>query len=304
MNFILWLWRCFALVASAATLIATAIFLLIEPLNIPILLILYGVGYLLSISSILRFFHRRCMYAGGGVRFAVYLLAIILNVVLVPLTLLLSMFGRTFRLINYNVYERALDDTDPRVQRKLAKRELKEEGKRIRRAEKIALRETAEQLREEEKLARKAVKNGEIKPAEATPKKAATKAKKAKKPSKRDLISGEVSEKIRISMWRSSTNRAVNKILDESYKGDIKIDDGVEPKIYKQVALINLSHQKYALLAERDEHGKPASIAEAYAIVPDVRYGNTLTLVEDDALRERVFAVYRALLAEKRIYSA
>ena len=33
------------------------------------------------------------------------------------------------------------------------------------------------------------------------------------------------------------------------------------------------------------------------------KHGNTLVLVEDEDLKSRIFSVYRALLAEKRIYS-
>ena len=141
-------------------------------------------------------------------------------------------------------------------------------------------------------------KDGKRKP------KAAKGAKRSAKQQRLDDIRDHSSERIRDALHRSSANRAVNKILDESYKGDIKIDDGTDPKVYKQVALIKLSHQQYALLAERDENGNASSVASAFAIVPDARYGNTLTLVEDEALKERIFAVYRALLAEKRIYSA
>ena len=192
------------------------------------------------------------------------------------------------------------DEESPAISKRLAKQELKAEIKELRTAQKLAAKELAEKMREERRLAKK----GGIVP-ELEPDAPKEKTKKiSKKKANYDLISSEVSDKIRASLWRTSANRAVKKILDESYKGDIKIDDGIEPKIYKQVALINLSHQKYALLAEKDEHGRPASVANAFAIVPDARYGNSLVLVEDDALRERIFAVYRALLAEKRIYSA
>ena len=105
-------------------------------------------------------------------------------------------------------------------------------------------------------------------------------------------------------MWRASADRAVKKILDDSYKGDIRIDDGVEAKIYKQVALIKLNMQNYALLAEYDESGVPSSEADIFAIVPGSGRANTLVLVEDQELGEKIFSVYRTLLAEKRLYNA
>lgn len=303
MNLLLWLWRVLAIPASISVLIGIVIVLLASPINVPTLLILYAVAYLLSLSTIIRPVHRKYIYRTGR-RVLMCFLAALANLVATPVTLVISVFGRIYRLFNYNTYYQAYDENDPAEHKKLAKQDARDRAKERRASEKREIKELAGEIREKRKLEREAKKASEAEAAKT----GKAKQPKAERPLsaselRRAEIDSHVAEKIRRSLHDTSSNRAVDRILDENYKGDIKIDDGTNPKSYKQVALINLSHQKYALLAERDEAGHASPTAQAFAIVPDTKYGNTLVLVEDEALRDRIFAVYRALLAEKRIYS-
>lgn len=302
MNLLLWLWRVLAIPTSIAVLVGIVLVMVTTPINVPTLLILYGAAYLLSLSTAVRAMHRKYIYRTGR-RVLMCFLAALLNLIITPVTLVISVFGRIFRLFNYNTYYQAYDENDPAEQKKLAKQDARDRAKDLRASEKKEIKALAGEIREKRKQDREAKKV-----ASAENAKTEKKAQKAeKKPSLSELrraeLDSHVNERIRSSLHGTSSNRAVGRILDENYKGDIKIDDGTDPKVYKQVALINLSHQRYALLAEKDETGRVSGSAQAFAIVPDNKHGNTLVLVEDEDLRSRIFSVYRALLAEKRIYS-
>ena len=301
MNLLLWLWRVLAIPTSIAVLVGIVLVMVATPINVPTLLILYGAAYLLSLSTAVRAMHRKYIYRIGRRVLMCFLAALI--IIITPVTLVISVFGRIFRLFNYNAYYQAYDENDPAEQKKLAKQDARDRAKDLRASEKKEIKALAGEIREKRKQDKEAKKM-----ASAENAKAEKKAKRAeKKPSLSELrraeLDSHVAEKIRASLHGTSSNRAVNRILDENYKGDIKIDDGTDPKVYKQVALINLSHQRYALLAEKDETGRVSGSAQAFAIVPDNKHGNTLVLVEDEDLKSRIFSVYRALLAEKRIYS-
>lgn len=310
MILLLYLWRIVA-IPLALCVYAFAVFALAaDPINLTALIIWCAVGYLLSLSTLIRAVHKRIMYRGGGYRFFMYLLMMIVNVVAMPVTLMLSVFGRIYRLINYNRYERSYDEDDPKIRKRLEKRELKENAEQEREARRIAAKELACRVREDAKDTKRKLKGKEGIERELIAndfykrRSEALGTKQSKSELKRADSANDISDRIRSSMWRASADRAVKKILDDSYNGDIRIDDGVDAKVYKQVALINLNMQKYALLAEYDESGIPSREADIFAIVPSSTKGNTLTLVEDATLAEKIFSVYRTLLAERRLYNA
>lgn len=310
MNFLLFLWRLFlALPLTIGVYVLAIVAIIPDPINVPLLIICYAVGYLLSLSTVIRVAHRKNMYRSGGHKALMYVLACLINLPIAPVTLFISIFGRSYRLFNYNKYEAEYDEESPAVRKLLAKQEMRENSKAERAAHRREAKELASTVRADAKSTRRQIKNMQGVEREMVEngfyerRSALLGTKRSKRELRRAETTGAVSDRIRSSMWRMSADRAVRKILDDSYKGDIRIDDGVSPKIYKQVALINLSMQKYALLAEYGEDGAPSTEADIFAIVPDGSY-NTLTLVEDKELAEKIFSVYRTLLAEKVIYNA
>lgn len=311
MNFFLFLWRIFvAIPLSFCVYIFAVRALMPDPINLTALLIWCGIGYILSLSTPIRAIHRRVMYRSGGYRALMYFLMILLNAVIMPVTLFLSVLGRIYRLINYNKYLRGYDEEDPVIRKRLRKQELKESAKAEREARRSKAKELARGVREDAKNTRRTLKSVEGVEREVIEngfyerRSAALGTKRSKRELKRAETTSAVSDRIRKSMWHSSADRAVKKLLDKNYKGDIRLDDGVCQKTYKQVAIINLNMQKYALLAEYGEGGLPSTEADVFAIVPSEIRGNNLILVEDAELSEKVFSVYRTLLAEKVIYNA
>ena len=311
MNFLLFLWRLFvAIPLSFCVYVFVVLALMQDPINIISLIIWCAIGYLLSLSTLIRAVHRKIMYRGGGFRALMYFLMVLANAVAMPVTLMISIFGRMYRLINYNSYQRAFDEEDPAVRKLLAKQELKEQAKLERRENKRVAKEINRQIQEDAKetkrnmrgkvgVEREVIENDFYDRVNrllgVTPKKRAA---------KRADAASEISSKIRGSMWNASAAKAVEKILDDSYKGEIRIDNGVDTKVYKQVALINLNVHRYALLAEYGEDGAPAAEADIFAIVSDPSYGRTLAPVEEPELTDKIFSVYRTILAEKSIYNA
>lgn len=311
MNFLLFLWRLFvAIPLSFCVYIFAVKALMPDPINLTALLIWCGIGYILSLSTVIRAIHKRVMYRSGGYRALMYFLMALLNAVIMPVTLFLSVLGRIYRLINYNKHPGGYDEEDPVIKKRIRKQELKDNAKAERIARRNEAKELARGVREDAKSTRRSLKGTSgieremLENSFYERRSAALGTKRSKKELKRAEATSAVSERIRRSMWHSSADRAVKKLLDKNYKGDIKLDDGICERTYKQVAIINLNMQKYALLAEYGENGLPNTEADVFAIVPNEIRGNNLILVEDSELAEKVFSVYRTLLAEKVIYNA
>lgn len=136
-------------------------------------------------------------------------------------------------------------------------------------------------------------------------------------------LARDVAEDIRQSMWFLSSTNAVEKILDENYRGIIRLDDGTKAQHMKQVAIIRLSGKKYVLLCpismpdildpdyrpgdeDNEAYMTPTDKkALAFAIAPCPGHPGNIALVpvENDNLYRRIYAVYDSLVAERDLYS-
>lgn len=98
-------------------------------------------------------------------------------------------------------------------------------------------------------------------------------------------------------IYMRSESRAVARILNDDDTGDIILDDGVNLTRYRQVALIKLEGERYALLSPYGKSHLSKSFVHAYLIgtYPDTG-APSLTPVSDGGLYDRVFAQYKALL--------
>ena len=98
-------------------------------------------------------------------------------------------------------------------------------------------------------------------------------------------------------IYMRSEARAVARILDDSDRGDIMLDDGVTLTRFHQVALITLSGARYALLSPYGKSHMAQNVAQAYLIdtYPDTGTPS-LTLVTDGELNSRIYAKYLELL--------
>lgn len=230
------IWR---LIAIPLTLGLTAflIIALMNPEMQSFVLPLYIGCYVLSLSTVIRWAHSIAKYSHPFLKFLAYLLAVVIGVALVPITVIVSVFGRFYRIfINTPDYVDITED-DPE--------------------------------------------------------------------SRRRKVDEEIRAQMRETIWNVSSRRAIEQILDESYKGDIKIDNGEVIKVMKQVALIKLSGKKYVLLSPKreDESEQDENKAVAYAIAPVPPTGSmALVEITDPKLYRRIFAVYESLVAERRVY--
>ena len=98
-------------------------------------------------------------------------------------------------------------------------------------------------------------------------------------------------------IFMRSEARAVARILDDSDRGDIILDDGIVIKRYRQIALINLDGARYALLSPHGKSHLSKSFAHAFLIgsYPDTD-SPSLTPVTDDGLYDRIYEQYKLLL--------
>lgn len=294
------IWRIFAILVSVAVLVLAIVLGMQDPLNTTLLIALYAVAYLFSLSTAIRWARRACENASGLGKFFTYLAFIILNVALTPITLVVSIFGRTKRIHNLNNYVPNPYDFEGEAQKatKKAKKADRKREVKASRAEKNTERERQLLEREKIKLERMKLENEalRIKSEKARMK---SERKSAKRGGKRHAAYDGIHADISSSVWRASSRQAIAKILDDSYKGDIKLDDGIESKTYKQVALIKLTGRQYALLSPKNTQDELYGSAVAFAIAPDARTGErTLQAVEDEGLYKKIFSVYETLLAE------
>ncbi len=232
------IWRLIAIPLTLG-LIAFLIIALMNPEMQSLVLPLYIGCYVLSLSTVIRWAHSIAKYSHPFLKFLAYLLAVVIGVVLVPVTVIASVFGRFYRIFVRTADYVDITEDDPETRR----RKLDEE------------------------------------------------------------IRGDMREAI----WNVSSRRAIEQILDESYKGEVKIDNGEVIKVMKQVALIKLSGKKYVLLSPKmeneDELDQAENKAVAYAIAPVPPVGKmALVEVTDPKLYRRIFAVYESLVAERLIY--
>ena len=318
------------------------------------LIIFYIVAYLLSFSTAMRMARRVSLKSRAFGKAIAYVIFTVLNVALAPITLVISIFGRTKRMYNLNDYVPADFDADSaeakeaRLRDRIKKKEdeiaaknarrkerfekekerllqlkLKAEEKKIRiETDKAELelqlaKEAAKNARDSAKAAAKASKSSRAAKApvyanSAPTASAAYRAQptaktyepKQKKISKKQAMNDEINAGIRASVWRSSSKQAIEKILDDSYKGDVKIFDGVDTQVFKQVALIKLSARQYALLAPKNPESESYGMAVAYAIAPEANGGDrVLVRVEDEGLYRKIYAVYESLLQERGIFA-
>ena len=95
-----------------------------------------------------------------------------------------------------------------------------------------------------------------------------------------------------LEIYRYSMHRAAEKLLDDNFDEDITVDDGEEIRRYRQIALIEDSEDKYALLCPIDTDD-----GTAYAFLIDKENGlYTLTHVTDKTLYSRLYRKYKRLL--------
>ncbi len=98
-------------------------------------------------------------------------------------------------------------------------------------------------------------------------------------------------------IYMRSEARAIARILDDSDRGDVILDDGITISRYRQVALINLDGRRYALLSPHGKSHLSKSFAHAFLIdsYPDTG-APSLTPVTDDGLYDRIYEQYKLLL--------
>lgn len=79
-------------------------------------------------------------------------------------------------------------------------------------------------------------------------------------------------------------------------------NDKDEPVVFEQIAVIGMKGKNYAILQPVDRSGLDIDEDEAFAfeIVEDEENGDSLVLVEDDALIDEVFDHYRDLYKEAK----
>ncbi|MBR2930052.1 MAG: DUF1292 domain-containing protein [Clostridia bacterium] len=242
------LWRLIAIPLSVAVIVLGVLFFIdgkdiIDPATNFVnteLLIIYAAGFVLSLSTMLRPVFNPWKKRSAGLKAFLTVIMLILGAVLMPLFLLISIFGRLGRMFAHPV------DPDER-------RPAKDEP---------APKETV-------------------------------------KGKKRDRSGPMGTAYINSMMWNLSAARAIAKLRDENYSGNIIVDDGDTAHTFSQVALIKLTGKEYALLCPIDRDGA----TEVYAIIRDPKLGTeTLLLVENENLYRRVYSVYDALVAEKQIF--
>lgn len=97
-------------------------------------------------------------------------------------------------------------------------------------------------------------------------------------------------------IYMRSEARAIARILSENDSGDIMLDDGVNLTRYRQIALIDLDGERYALLSPYRKSHLVASSAHIYLIgtYPDTG-APSLSLITDDGLYDRVYTQYKLL---------
>lgn len=229
------IWRLIAIPLTIG-LIAFLILAALTPEMQDLIIPLYAAGYVLALSTVIRATRLATRFWHPFFKVLAYVIALALGVVLMPLNLFISLFGRFFRIF-------------------------------IRTSDYVSVTED------------------EIE-------------------SHRRRIAEEVASDMRKAIWNVSSRRAIDQILDENYKGDIKIDNGEIVKVMKQVALIKLTGKQYVLLSPREDRPEDEeNMAYAFAIAPVPPKGR-LALVEvtDPKLYRRIFSVYESLVAERAIY--
>lgn len=97
-------------------------------------------------------------------------------------------------------------------------------------------------------------------------------------------------------IYMRSEARAIARILDDSDRGDIMLDDGVTLTRYHQVALITLSGERYALLSPYGKSHLARSVAHAYLIGAYPTGEPSLIPVTDSELYDRIYNKYLELL--------
>ena len=115
----------------------------------------------------------------------------------------------------------------------------------------------------------------------------------------------EVAKEINRDLWIASSKVAIDKILDKSYTGLIRLDDGEDISFYRQVSLIKSAGRTYVLLSPADESSDDEGVALAFAIAP---YPGTeeisLVKVTNENLYRRIYSIYDSMLAEREMFNA
>ena len=84
----------------------------------------------------------------------------------------------------------------------------------------------------------------------------------------------------------------IELILDPNNYEDIVLhDNNNKPYLFSQIALVNVDEKKYAILEPIDYPGIEEDEAFAFEI-PEDKNSNTIVLVEDDELIDRIFQAY------------
>lgn len=94
-------------------------------------------------------------------------------------------------------------------------------------------------------------------------------------------------------IYRASKDRAARRLLDDTYSGDVTIDDGESFTSYHKVALIDFMDDKYALISPVEAE---SGVAEAYRIYISEDGLYDLERVNDRLAYTIIYDRYRRLL--------
>ncbi len=95
----------------------------------------------------------------------------------------------------------------------------------------------------------------------------------------------------------------IEKILDEDNIDNIFLYDDENNEVeFEQVAVIPLDEKVYVLLSPVRELGGVSPDEGIVFLIDEVDDEDVLTVVEDDALIDRVFSEYEQLLEEEGVY--